>query len=111
MRLQSSRLQQDHLAWQGWSLNWDLKSYGSPLRLSESGLWFHSLPLNGTQGTLLRSHTADEFLFYLNEDSRRIDGLYQFYKSYSGITKNKIFKDESFGKKEVGIKKKVESFR
>lgn len=86
LRLQSSRLEQDHLAWQVIN-RLELKTYGSPTLSDQALIPYPSLKMG--PGDSARSHTADEFI-YLNEIQEGIDGYINFLKSYSELLKNKI---------------------
>lgn len=86
MRLQSSKLKQDHLAWQVIS-QMGLKTYGSPTLSDQALIPFPSLKMG--PGDSARSHTADEFI-YLNEIQEGIDGYIKFLEIYSDLLKNEI---------------------
>ena len=86
LRLQSSKLEKDHLAWEVIN-QLGLKSYGSPTLSDQALIPFPSLKMG--PGDSARSHTANEFI-YLNEIQEGINGYIEFIETFSQVIKNKI---------------------
>ncbi len=83
MRLQSSNLPSENLAWQVIA-KLGLKTYGSPTLSDQALIPFPSIKMG--PGDSARSHTADEYI-YLNEIQEGIAGYIRFIETYSELLK------------------------